>query len=161
PELDARAACLTDRLRELDAFAGVLTRADSAIVQRAPAAASDLDSLAACDRARTWTRPTAPGLREELDAQAAQLAVGKALFLAGRFRPALAIIQPAADIARAHGDADLAAEALFALGITQTRFGEIRAAERAFRDAVEQAELVGDDRVKAAAWGYLVNVVGV
>ncbi|HWB75617.1 MAG TPA: serine/threonine-protein kinase [Nannocystaceae bacterium] len=118
--LDLRIACL-DRLHgELAAWLDVLARADAEVVESAVDSSSRLRPVAQCaateELLAQTPAPTDPASRATMDRLAQDLARGKALRHAGKADEAIAILEPAAEQARALGYRPLEAEVIGELG---------------------------------------------
>jgi tetratricopeptide (TPR) repeat protein len=163
--LDLRMQCLDERLREVDGLVGVLASADAPLVRRAPDAVAGLSNLAACADARALTQAVPPPkdakLRADVERLRGDAARAKPLFVAGRFKDAMAIAKPTADAARKLGYRPLEAEALYLLGSVQHGSGLGAEAHATLADAVLAADAGRDDEVKARAATLLVFVAGV
>lgn len=157
----SRAACLSDRLVELDASLRVLESADAVTVQNAvPAAEALLAPLEACQNARVLSGPSDPARAAKVDAVKRAIARMKALKSVGKFRDARPIAELAAKDAEATGDHVLQAETQLVLGVILRLDSDLKGAEHSFLTAATQADIGGDDRVRAQAWVGLLDSVG-
>ena len=109
-----RMACLDRKLQGISALVNVLGEADSAMLQKAGAAAAGLASLQECADAAGLlgeaSPPSDPELRRRIEDVRAGLSRAEALRLAGRIPDAVALSSGVAD-ARATGDDAVLAEA--------------------------------------------------
>ncbi len=163
--LDRRMACLDQGLRELDTLAGVMTAADTALVQRAVEAATALTPLASCADRAALTAPVAPpedaATRARVQEVRARLAEAKAYREAAEYDRGLGLAESAAREARALGYWPLTAEALLRLGSLQEAKVRPEEAAETFGQALLAAQSGRHDRVAAEAFTRLVKVEGV
>jgi tetratricopeptide (TPR) repeat protein len=162
--LDLRMQCLSDRRQELRAVAGLFTRADGQVVERAAQVMSGLGRIEDCANTvalKTPVRPPAdPATRARLDAVRRQLADARALEGAGKYSAGLPLAQAAAAEAHAIEYRPLEAEALFRRGRLEHKTARDEAAEETLVEAAAAA-LAGHDDVQAArSWTELVMLIG-
>ncbi|WP_394824768.1 protein kinase domain-containing protein [Pendulispora albinea] len=163
--LDARMECLDERLNELNALAGVYTRADAATMQNAVGAAQSLVQPARCADARALPSnagaPSNPAMAARVFALRTALAEAKALRDAGHFKEAMASMQPAVSEALAIGEASLETRALRLHGDLLIQTGSPpKEAEAELYRAAWAADRAHDDAARAEAWIDLLYVVG-
>jgi len=163
--LDLRMTCLDRRRTELATLVGALTdKPDRERISRGAEAALQLSSLASCaDGTALVARvapPEDPVTRVRVDAVESRLASATGLERAGDYKAALAVTQGAAVEAGALGYEPLIADALFRRGRLEGSTGDQKAAEASFGEALRRAAIAHDDRLTAAAWIGLVEVVG-
>ncbi len=157
---DARMQCLDRHLDEFRAFTEILQEPDEATVSRATQAAFELDSLDDCDNERLLRHrleraedvPTAP---PELYAQLAEIRVGKR---AGRYADSMAQASELLETAFTTKDTELLARSLHVMSELQDLAEEVEDAERTAKLALEHAEEVGDDRLRARIQIRLVSI---
>jgi len=160
---DLRARCLARRLDAVAALVDVFEHADAAVVDNAVQAVHALPAVVECERsdallART-AAPEDPDAQRRLDDAAAALARANALHDAGKYKDASAIASDVLATARAVGHAPLEAEALYLVGVLQSKQGTAAAAEVTFRECTQAAERGRDDALAAHAWIRLAQVV--
>ena len=154
--LDLRMSCLHRAHQDLAELTAVLTQADAALVNSAPAAAlklsvercADLEALQ-----NPLARPTDPKLRAALEGLEHELAELTALYTAARYREALPRARTATLTAARLGYAPLEAEALQVLASVLEGTGA--GAEVVRRLTLEAALLAREGRaetVEATAW---------
>jgi eukaryotic-like serine/threonine-protein kinase len=163
--LAARMACLEDSRTELAAFAEALTRADGALVGRAPGAGLELAPLEACADVKALLAPARPP--GDVRVQAAlfevcqTLARARALGLEGKTEEAVHVLQGAAPLAHSLGHKPLEAEALSLLGWMESQAGDSSSGAGHLEQAALMAEASRNDREAALALVRLVRVEGV
>lgn len=162
--LDRRMLCLDQRLSDVEALANLFRHADAEVVEKAVAAASALPGVAGCGdiealRSRV-PLPTDPAVRRQVAAVGQDLARGRALRSAGKYREGLEVAREASRKAEKIPYRPLQAEALYLLGDFQERTGEVAISEATLRQAVLRAEAASDDEVKARASIALLRVIG-
>jgi tetratricopeptide (TPR) repeat protein/tRNA A-37 threonylcarbamoyl transferase component Bud32 len=163
--LDLQVACLSTRLRELDALLAVFEQADAQVVQRSPSAVRSLPSVAPCGD-RAWLQaqvkpPDDPATAEQVQVLRQRLAQTSALSLSGQYDAGLDSAQQTSDSAMRLGYAPLVAEAALHVGDMRVGLAQYDAAERAFEDAYITATASGHDQVAAKAAVRLMQVTGV
>jgi tetratricopeptide (TPR) repeat protein/predicted Ser/Thr protein kinase len=163
--LDLRMACLRTRLGELSALTAEFRHADAALVEHAVEAAAGLGRLEACADTRALAARVLPPADETIQAAAQglreRLADARAKESAGRYASALGVAEAVAHEASMLGYAPVIAEARLRLGSALERTGEFAAAERAYLEAIWNAEAARHEVVAADAWVRLVWVTGV
>ncbi len=158
-----RLRCLDRRLAEVSALTQVLAQADADVVGRAMRAVEALPSPAGCADVAVLSSPESSGdaaSRERADTLRAALVRARALGASGRYADGLAVIQPAADAARAAGDSTGVAEALLAVAELREQTGDYKGAEAAVFDSLGVAEAGHHDDVAARAWTLAVRLSG-
>jgi tetratricopeptide (TPR) repeat protein len=151
--LDRRMFCLDQRLREVDALAGLFSRADSGVVERSAALARGLTGLDACaDVAALTARmppPRDPALRARVDRVRSAVAEVKTWIDAGKQAQAEPKAEAAVAAARKVGYGPTEAEALFFQGFLQDLLGETEKAETTTFNALVAAQAAGHLEVAA------------
>ncbi len=150
-----RRSCLTDRRNELASLVDVFEHADVQTVEGAGDAAWAMFDPAPCDDPSTLLA-TAPR-----SVHSAELGKVRALFDAGRYREAIAVAEPLAELAHAQGDADAELAVLDTLGQLQAEVDPPAKAAATFDRALALAETHGRDLDAALLLGGLASVVGV
>jgi tetratricopeptide (TPR) repeat protein len=162
--LDLRMGCLGRRLELVRSLTSLFARADEGVVRNAVQAARALTGLSGCaDVAALRARvplPDDPVLRERLREVSARVAEAKVRKDAGKYTAGLRVAREAAREARALGYRPVESEALYQLGVLQSRTGDQKAAAAALHDAALAAVAGHHDRVAALAWSQLSYVVG-
>jgi tetratricopeptide (TPR) repeat protein/tRNA A-37 threonylcarbamoyl transferase component Bud32 len=162
--LDRRMQCLDDRLRDLDALAGALERADRGVLDKAPAAAAALRSVEACADRETLSGsspdPEDPQTRPRMEAARTLLSQARASEQTGRFKDGLDPARKVIDEARAMKAPLLEAEALFELGELYRGAGQANDAEASTTQALEGATRVGHKELQVRAETSLVGSLG-
>jgi tetratricopeptide (TPR) repeat protein len=163
--LARRMACLDQRRQSLSATARVLAAADAEIVERAVRAARALPAIAACDDVASLLAEVAPPEDPvavgRVDDARGKLAEARALFEAGKYERALAIVAPTAAAAKTVQHAPLVADTELLLGKTLDELDRYPDAEAAFYEAVFAGEAGRHERAVADAWIDLVWMEGV
>jgi eukaryotic-like serine/threonine-protein kinase len=158
--LDLRMACLGDRLGGVRALAGLLQRADGAVVDNAVNAAGQLGTLEKCADARLLRAvlppPDSGETRAEVEGLRRGLAEAKALHDAGGERRAVDRLRRLVVDARRVGYGPTLAEALSLLGQVEIAVGHNDAAHEALKSAFWQAEASRYDEMKAEVAVFLV-----
>lgn len=153
--LDRRMFCLDQRLREVDALAGLFSRADAGVVERSVAMARGLTRLDSCaDVASLAARvppPRDPALRERVDRVRSAVAEVETWIAAGRQAEAGLKAEAAVAAARKVGYQPTEAEALYLQGYLQDLLGETEKAEATTFDALVAAQASGHLEVAARA----------
>lgn len=162
--LDRTMACLGRRLKELDAFAATLGKADAVAVSKAVDAARSLEDPALCADAQALAArqplPADPAVRQKISAAEDRLASLKALEATGKGRQVLGMAEALREEVRGlYGP--LEAESALVLAVAQHHTGNAAAAERSLFEAAAKAHASGDDRVAALAWVKLISVIGI
>lgn len=154
--LDARVACLDDRLSELRGLGDLFARADADLVRRSVRAASDLTSVASCADLRALAQPQRPprdpATQARVEATRAELAHVRSQLRAGRYADGLREAQATGAAAQQIGYRPLEAEALYWLGAMQMKTGDARAAEATLVQAASAALAGHHGRVAAQSW---------
>jgi tetratricopeptide (TPR) repeat protein len=162
--LDLRMACLDGALAHVRQEVEIFTAGGDPVVERAPAAAQQLPSLAACaDAARLRGAPPLPGTREgraQFDAMSGELARGRALSYTGDLRGAEAVADRILTEGRAAGLPRIESAALVLRAKVRTNLGQAPDAEADLWDASLRALREHDDERAVEAWGLLVFVQG-
>jgi eukaryotic-like serine/threonine-protein kinase len=161
--LDLRMRCLDRGLGQLDALLEVLARATPAAVERARSAVAELPAPAECaDTERLLAAPPPPaGPADRVRAAAleARLREGEALSALGDFPGARARVDAVVPEARALGHPPVLAWALDSAGAVRFQLGEHGEALPWLEEAVNQAELARDDRLRAQATLRIANTL--
>ena len=150
-----RRNCLTDRSNELAALVDVFAHADVQTVEGAGDAAWAMFDPAPCDD------PSALLATAPRSVHSAELGKVRALFDAGRYREAIAVAEPLAELAHSQGDNDAELSVLDTLGQLQAEVDTPAKAAATFDRALALAEAHGRDLDAALVLGGLANVVGV
>lgn len=163
--LDLRMACLDQRLGEMAAQIDVFAEAsDAKVLDGAVRAVADLGDLARCEDTETLLEavppPSDPSVRDEVQWIQTQVDRAAALERAGKYEQALTGARGAAESARALDYARIRAVALLRLGSLEAKAGSVDAAERALREAVQEAARARDDITAADCWIELVGLLG-
>jgi tetratricopeptide (TPR) repeat protein len=162
--LDLRMECLRRRLDEVDAGLDALTGIRDDVGSHAIDMTKALVPVAGCADATALQAPaplpTDPVKRAAIDAMFARYAQGKALFVTGRDRESLAIIQPLAGEATAIGYRPLEAEALYLRGRLEYQADHAADAEVTLEAAIAAGQAGTAYDTLARAWLELVWVVG-
>ena len=149
-----RMVCLDRKLGDFSALVDVLSHADAAMLQKAPSAASGLDTIDACADVRSLLAEVPPprdaALRGRVDAIREQLSRVQALRLAGRAANAAELANKAVADARATQHRPLVAEALFVAGRALELVDPARGAQD-LTDAFWEAFASHMDRIAIAA----------
>lgn len=152
---DRRVACLVERRAELATLTQAFAAADVGVVEQAPLAAAELSPVSDCgDLARLQRQGHMDPTRQELRVR---LAEARAQYKVGRYEPALATLAAVADDAHHHAAPELEAAALFHRGSIHQRRRTHAAANEAFEQAADLAEVGADDELAAQAWIYLAR----
>jgi tetratricopeptide (TPR) repeat protein len=161
---DLRAACLDERLRELDDLARALSVPDEELVRRAPAVAAGLLPLDNCSDVQGLTARTPPPrdarARAALARAADQLLDGRVALLAGRLRDAEPPLRAALATAREHHYRPQEAIALYLLSGVADESGDPKTAASELQEAVWAAEAGHDDIAATEAAVQLLFVAG-
>jgi tetratricopeptide (TPR) repeat protein len=160
--MDLRNECLRRSLAQAQAVIEVFERADAKLVERAGQAVHGLPDLAVCDDGAALRagskRPADPKLRAALAPLEARLAHTTALRVAGKYKDAIAALEPLQLQVRDAGHAPLIAEVHYVLGDLRDLAGQSDLAQAELGEAIRVAEEVGNDLLKARAWVRLVSV---
>jgi tetratricopeptide (TPR) repeat protein/predicted Ser/Thr protein kinase len=160
--LDLRMECLGQRLQEAQAEVDLFTRADAEVVEKAVQMTSSLSGLSTCSDVaalRAPVRPPAdPSLRARVAGVRTQLAQGKALNDAAKYKEALALAGTAVTAARALKYRPLEAEALLLLGEAQWYTAGLASSAKSLEDAVLAARAGRDAVSEVNALALLVTV---
>ncbi len=162
--LDARMACLDDRLRALRALTGVLARADVGVVENSVSAAHGLPAVKSCSDP-TYVQATiklsedvARANRVEVGRE--QLARARALEEAGKYAEGLEVAGAVHTTALELGYPPLVAEAELRIGRLQSKAGRYEESEAALEEAFFGADELGMSRIAQDAALELTYVVG-
>jgi eukaryotic-like serine/threonine-protein kinase len=159
--LDLRIQCLGQRLQQAKAQVDLLATADAKLVAKATTFASSLPELATCSDAAALRAPVRmpadAAARARIDGVRGEIARTRALILAGRFKDALALAQPAAANARATGYRPLESEALYLLGWLQNATGDAAAGKQSFIKGVHAGRAGRDTAAEVIAWTGLIE----
>jgi tetratricopeptide (TPR) repeat protein/predicted Ser/Thr protein kinase len=153
--LDRRMFCLDQRLREVDALAGLFSRADAGVVARSVAMTRSLTQLDTCADVASLTArvppPRDPAVRAQVDRVRSAVAEVDTWIAAGRQTEAEAKAEAAVAAARKVGYRPTEAEALYLQGYLQDLLGEPEKAQATTFDALVAAEASGHLEVAARA----------
>ena len=162
--LDLRMACLDGALAQMREEVEIFAAGAATVVERAPAAAQQLPSLAACaDAARLRGAPPLPSTREGralFDTMSGELARGRALAHTGDLRGAEAVADRILTEGRSAGIPRIESAALVLRARVRTNLGQAPDAETDLWDASLRALREHDDERAVEAWGLLVFVQG-
>jgi len=152
--LDLRMQCLDYQLIELQALVGVLSKADTDIVQKAVQLAQSLPDTAWCSDVDALKSagglPADPAMRQQVDAIMRDLArVG--VLREGKPAQALELAKKLAEQSAKVGFPPLEAEALAALGAAQGTMGDPKTAGSTLREAALRADAARLDPLRATA----------
>jgi tetratricopeptide (TPR) repeat protein len=158
PLLAARAQCLDDRRREAASLARVLAAADGALVDNASRALNGIEPIEGCAtvHANEVAVPEDPVRAAALRERLAEI---QALGLAGRFAPAVSLVDAAIADARTLGDRSLEARLLYQRGRLEKRTST-GDAEATLHESALAAIAAHDDGAAADAWTYLSYLAG-
>jgi serine/threonine-protein kinase len=160
--LDLRMQCLEGRRSELRALTQLLGAADREVAQHAVDASRALPSVALCADVKALMQPVRvpsdPSIRARIDAVNAQLSDAQAARDAGRLPAASVLAAKLAKDAATIGYAPLDARAQLLLGGVRDASGDASGAEQALYAALARADEGHDDRVRAHAWGDLLQI---
>jgi eukaryotic-like serine/threonine-protein kinase len=163
--LDRRMLCLDQRLQQVEALVGLLSRADAPTVRRSSGLLDALDDVADCAAPAALLQkvplPRDPVQRAQVRRLQAQLARAQLLESAGQFQPALALATALDRQAATVSYAPLQADVAFLVGALRERTGEIQVAERDLYRALAFAEAGRDDIRRALCWKKLIYIVGI
>ncbi|WP_163988723.1 serine/threonine-protein kinase [Pyxidicoccus caerfyrddinensis] len=158
--MDLRAACLDGRRRALRVLVELLEGGEREALTRAPEAARQLPSLAACaDRdalARVEPLPQAAEAREQLAALGRELDGLRVQGAAGFHARVLPPLEAVVTSLRGLGHRPTLARALLLLGELRGTAGSFAPAREALEEAVRVAEAGHDDETAAHAWNRLL-----
>jgi tetratricopeptide (TPR) repeat protein len=160
--LALRMACLDRHLLALDALAGLMERADTALVDGAVEAAQKLPRVTSCAHVDALLAlpppPEEAGAR--LEAARRELARAQALLDTGRFDAGLPVAKAVLEEARAVRYRPLEAEALYVVGWLEMRLGRNTAADETWAQAVRAALASRHDDMALRSSTELVFVNG-
>ncbi len=150
--MSLRMACLEQNRAQLRALVGLLREADRDLVGRAVQASIALPSVDACADITSLmeVKPAPAADKERVVAARQRLAGARAEVDAGRYKAALAKLEPIVREAREIGYEPLVAEALFVMGSAQHSSDQPVTAATTLREAVWMAERGRDERLKIA-----------
>ncbi|WP_224243203.1 tetratricopeptide repeat protein [Hyalangium gracile] len=158
--MDLRAACLDGRRQALRVLVELLETGEREALTRAPEAARQLPSLAACaDRdalARVDPLPQAPEARRQLAALSQELDGLRVQGAAGFHARALPRLEEVVAELRGLGHRPTLARALLLLGELRGTAGSFAPAREVLEEAVRVAEAGHDDETAAHAWNRLL-----
>jgi tetratricopeptide (TPR) repeat protein len=158
--MDLRAACLDGRRQALRVFVALLEEGEREALTRAPEAARQLPSLAACaDRdalARVEPLPPSPEARAQLSALGRELDGLRVQGAAGFHARALPRLEAVVAALRGLGHRPTLAQALLLLGELRGTAGSFAPAREVLEEAVRVAEAGHDDETAARAWNRLL-----
>jgi tetratricopeptide (TPR) repeat protein/tRNA A-37 threonylcarbamoyl transferase component Bud32 len=162
--LDRRMFCLDQRLREVDALAGLFSRADNGVVERSVALARGLTRLDACADVASLTArmppPRDPALRARVERVRSAVAEVKTWIAAGKQAEAEPRAAAAVAAARQVDYRPTQAEALFLQGYLQDLLGETETAEATTFDALVTAQGAGHLEIAARSASELGWITG-
>ncbi|WP_164021330.1 tetratricopeptide repeat protein [Pyxidicoccus trucidator] len=158
--MDLRAACLDGRRQALRVLVELLATGEQEALTRAPEAARQLPSLAACaDRdalARVEPLPQAPEARGRLAALGQELDGLRVQGAAGFHARALPPLEAVVEELRGLEHRPTLARALLLLGELRGTAGSFASAREVLEEAVRVAEAGHDDETAAHAWNRLL-----
>jgi tetratricopeptide (TPR) repeat protein len=158
--MDLRAACLDGRRQALHVLVELLEGGEQEALTRAPEAARQLPSLAACaDRdalARVDPLPEAPEARRELAALRQELDGLRVQGSAGFHARVLPRLEEVVAALRGLGHRPTLARALLLQGELRSTAGDFTAGREVLEEAVRVAEAGHDDETAARAWNRLL-----
>ncbi|MCP3166045.1 serine/threonine-protein kinase [Myxococcus qinghaiensis] len=158
--MDLRAACLDGRRQALRVLVELLERGEREALTRAPEAARQLPSLAACENrdalARVDPLPESPEARRELARLRQELDGLRVQGAAGFHERVLPRLEAVVGDLRGLGHRPTLAGALLLLGELRGTAGSFAAAREALEEAVRVAEAGHDDEAAARAWNRLL-----
>ena len=161
--LDLRMAALEEARHGLRALCQAFRAATPGVVENAVDAANALPSIARCadiDLLRAVVKPPQdPTVRAAVERLRGELAEIRTLLRVGRLSDGIKALDAVDAPVRQTGHAPLLAELMLALGNARLERQEMRAAARAYEDAVWTAELIRHDEVTAEAAAQLVGVM--
>ena len=162
--LDVRMACLSDRLRSVQAYVQALAQADDQAFDKAIRAAHKLPDVRECAHTRDLLdgaeAPLSDEQRAALSDARAQLRLAKSQLDLGQYATGRATANASIERAQALGDRRLQAQGLLLLGRMQQSDDAPREAEKTLGRAIEHAVAVADKVLMARIWITLSNVVG-
>ncbi|MDI1449896.1 serine/threonine-protein kinase [Polyangium sp. 6x1] len=159
--LDVRMQCLSRRLREVDAAAGLLVSGDAKVIENALQVVSGLTPVTVCGAAQVLDGEEGSPLQDEARAALdADLARARSLRDAGKYADALDAARAALAGARAKASRGHEAEALLIAGEMTDRLGRIDEGARLLEEAAAVAVEGRMDALGARAMGALIYVVG-
>ena len=158
--MDLRAACLDGRREALHVLVEQLEGGEREALPRAPEAARQLPSLAACADRDTLTRvdplPEAPEARRELAALRRELDGLRVQGAAGFHARVLPRLEEVVAALRGLGHRPTLAGARLLLGELRGTAGSFAVAREALEEAVRVAQAGHDDETAARAWNRLL-----
>jgi eukaryotic-like serine/threonine-protein kinase len=154
--LALRQDCFDQRLRELGAFAELLTEADDATIEKAPDGALKLDPLARCDNVAALRAPPQPpaAALDKVRAVYSKLAAAKASVLAGKLGLAVMDAKEGLELAKPIKFDPLEAEVGLVLGMAAINVGGVAEAAEALEQATWAALRGKRDDIAALAALY-------
>jgi tetratricopeptide (TPR) repeat protein len=159
-----RSACLGQRRDELAATVALLAKANADRVDDAVTMVNDLDDVSGCSDVASlrapYAVPTDPARRSVIEAIRKQVAAATALVNARALDEAIAVLEPAAQAAKAASDREQEAATLVLMGRAQLGRGAAKDAAKTLFDAATEAKVAHDATTEATAWIWLVRVVG-
>jgi tetratricopeptide (TPR) repeat protein/predicted Ser/Thr protein kinase len=148
--LSLRMVCLERRRKSLGALVGLLTTADSKVVERSVDAAAALPELGACQDIESLTEqlplPHDPGRRTTIEQLGEQLAQVKALLDAGKFPQGLELARKLEPQVASTAYRPLQAELRYLLAWLLHQQGEVEDSLQQFEQALADAEAGRSDR---------------
>ncbi len=160
-DMEQRSRCLHRARAELDATADLLVTADLEIAARAHDLALRLPAIDRCGDPGALERdelvPDDAAQAELVETLREELAAAWTIERAGKYREALALLEPLAARAEVIGFAPLVAEVGLELGFTLDRVGRSREAEDRLRQVVELAIEHGPTRTGSRAAAMLAS----
>ncbi len=162
--LDLRLVCLRRALGEAEALVTTLGgELDDTALSKAVTATQKLPDLSACndlERLIAGREQHRGSSRAEVEALTRELHRGITRVRLGQGQPALAILAPVIEQARAQGETAILAEALRWGGELHTRLGSFAEAEAMLHEAVRIAVDAARPELEAESWTWLILVVG-
>jgi tetratricopeptide (TPR) repeat protein len=162
--LDARMACLDDRLGQLASLAELFGHADASVVAKAASAVGELPSMRGCADLEALRQlvppPRDPAARAKVEALMKRKNQVEALYDAGQYRAALPLAESLLKDASTVDYAPLQGEAGYQLGRLYLRLTRLAEAARVSETAALAFEAGRDDESAARAWGLLGYIAG-
>jgi eukaryotic-like serine/threonine-protein kinase len=162
--LDLRMACLDDRARELRALGAAFAHADATTVEKSVGAVRALASLAACADSAGLKDPVRPpnnpALQGAIASARGTLAEARVLDHTGKYKQALAEIEPVVAQAKALGFRPLEASALWLAGVARWHAADLDGAQVALEASVNAAIAARDNATAARSALELVGLLG-
>ena len=161
PLREERAICVTERKRVFAGLLELFAHADRVVVEHAVDAAQTLDLRACTDhRALVPSAPLPATAKAKVEQARGLISRAELDMSSGRFDQGMKLARSAIVAARASGYSPVLAASLTVGGRLQWYSGRMDDARMLFREAVTSSEVGNDDRARAQALTWLVQVVG-